>query len=131
MSSLSQNNKNYKSLPDEYAEFESSLDNDLDTPSALGVLFDWIRKTNLKLDNNTLTIDEAMMGHNFIKKFNSIFDIIPEKLKIPKLVQNLANKRQKARQNHKWDLSDELREEIKTLGWIVEDTKIGQKCKPI
>ena len=131
LSSLSQNNKNYKSLPDEYAEFESSLDNDLDTPSALGVLFDWIRKTNLKLDNNTLTMDEAMMGHNFIKKFNSIFDIIPEKLKIPKLVQNLANERQKARQSHEWDLSDELREQIKDLGWIVEDTKTGQKCKPI
>ena len=67
----------------------------------------------------------------FSKKFNSIFDIIPEKLKIPKLVQNLANKRQIARQNHEWDLSDELREEIKALGWIVEDTKTGQKCKPI
>ena len=67
----------------------------------------------------------------FIKKFNSIFDIIPEKLKIPKLVQDLANKRNKARQNHEWDLSDELREEINSQGWIVEDTKAGQKCKPI
>ena len=68
---------------------------------------------------------------NFLDKVNSIFDLIQEKIEIPKEILDLVNVRQKARQKNDWVLSDKLRDKIYDLGWTVEDTLTGQKCKPL
>ena len=39
----------------------------------------------------------------------------------------LADQRQQARANKNWSESDRLRDQISALGWIVQDTKDGQK----
>ena len=39
-------------LPRGADNFISALENDLDSPAALAIFFDWIRETNSKLDNN-------------------------------------------------------------------------------
>jgi cysteinyl-tRNA synthetase len=39
----------------------------------------------------------------------------------------LADQREQARANKKWSESDRLRDQISALGWIVQDTKDGQK----
>ena len=36
-------------LPSDAGKFISALENDLDSPSALAVLFEWLRKTNVKI----------------------------------------------------------------------------------
>jgi cysteinyl-tRNA synthetase len=48
--------------------------------------------------------------------------------KVPKEIQKLLDERVKARQNKDWKKSDELRDELSKLGWVVEDTKEGQKA---
>ena len=130
---LSINNtvENNASLPKEYSQFERALDNDLDTPVALAVFFEWVRKTNIKLDSDSLQEKEAVSGVYFLDKVNSIFDLIKENIEVPKEVLDLVNVRQKARQENDWVLSDKLRYKINDLGWIVEDTLTGQKCKPL
>ena len=130
---LSINNtvENNASLPKEYSQFERALDNDLDTPVALAIFFEWVRKTNIKLDSDSLQEKEAESGVYFLDKVNSIFDLIKENIEVPKEVLDLVNVRQKARQENDWVLSDKLRYKINDLGWIVEDTLTGQKCKPL
>ena len=130
---LSINNtvENNASLPKEYSQFERALDNDLDTPVALAIFFEWVRKTNIKLDSDSLQEKEAESGVYFLDKVNSIFDLIKENFEVPKEVLDLVNVRQKARQENDWVLSDKLRYKINDLGWIVEDTLTGQKCKPL
>ncbi len=39
----------------------------------------------------------------------------------------LVDQRQQARSTKHWAESDRLREQIEALGWIVQDTKDGQK----
>ena len=123
--------ENDGSLPEEYSQFESALDNDLDTPGALAVFFEWVRKTNIKLGSGSLQEKEAVIGLNFLDKVNSIFDLIQEKIEIPMEILDLVNVRQKARQKNDWVLSDKLRDKIYDLGWTVEDTLTGQMCKPL
>ena len=53
--------------------FISALENDLDSPAALAIFFDWVRETNSKLDNNELLKSDIQKGKNFINYFNSIF----------------------------------------------------------
>ena len=129
--SINKTVENDGSLPEEYSQFEGALDNDLDTPGALAVFFEWVRKTNIKLGSGSLQEKEAVIGLNFLDKVNSIFDLIQEKIEIPMEILDLVNVRQKARQKNDWVLSDKLRDKIYDLGWTVEDTLTGQKCKPL
>jgi len=43
----------------------------------------------------------------------------------------LVNKRQEARKNRDFAMSDKLRDEIRKKGWQVDDTKDGVKVKKI
>jgi cysteinyl-tRNA synthetase len=116
-------------LPDEYNSFISALDDDLNTPKAFGVFFEWLRNTNTKLDNESLSEFEINRAINFVDKFNSVFDLILPKSKIPRQVLDLVKKREEARANKKWDVADTYRDEIKKMGWIIEDTQSGTKLK--
>jgi cysteinyl-tRNA synthetase len=46
-------------------------------------------------------------------------------VKIPKKIEELAEKREKLRKEKKWSEADELRQQIKKLGYQIEDTKKG------
>jgi len=118
-------------LPADYTHFEAAMDDDLDAPKALGVFFNWVRKTNSQIAEQSLTHEDALKGLNFIRRFNSVFDIIPERKTVPPEVLRLVKEREAARNKKDWFEADRLREIIRKQGWIVEDTPTGSKCKPI
>jgi len=118
-------------LPKEYSKFIQKLDDDLNTPEALAVFFDWLRTINIRMDNNALSDVEAIEALNFVDRFNSIFDLIREAREIPHKVQKLIAEREKAREEQNWSKADLLREKITKLGWIIEDHAGGYNLKPI
>ena len=107
------------------------LDDDLNTSKALAIFFDWLRKTNSKIDDDSISNTEISEAINFIEKFNSIFDLLIDKSDIPNEVLVLVQKREEARANKDWDKADLMRVQIKELGWTVEDGKDGVKIKSI
>ena len=118
-------------LPSDADKFISALENDLDSPTALAVLFEWLRKTNVKLDKNELSKSDIQKGNHFITFFNSIFGILYEKFEIPKNIIELVKKRERARENNDWVKSDEIRKELNINGWNVKDTPTGPKITQI
>ena len=114
-------------LPSDADKFISALENDLDSPAALAVLFEWLRKTNSKLDKNEFSKSDIQKGNHFITFFNSIFGILYEKFEIPKNIIELVKKRERARENNDWVKSDEIRKELNINGWNVKDTPTGPK----
>ena len=50
---------------------------------------------------------------------------------IPDEVLMLASKRTEARANKQWDQSDQLREELEQLGWVIKDTADGYQLRRI
>jgi cysteinyl-tRNA synthetase len=52
-------------------------------------------------------------------------------LQIPKEVQALANQRQAAKANKDFTASDQLRDQIKALGYVIEDTTEGFKIRKL
>jgi len=118
-------------LPSDADKFISALKNDLDSPAALAVLFEWLRKTNAKLDKNKLSKSDIQKGNRFITFFNSIFGILYEKFEIPKNIIELVKKRERARENNDWVKSDEIRKELNINGWNVKDTPTGPKITQI
>lgn len=94
-------------------KFMSKLEDDLATPEALAVVWELIKdeiKTPGKKISTLKKIDEEILGFG-------LFD----KDEMPTEIVKLAEKRKTARDNKDFAKSDELREELKSKGWLVED----------
>ena len=94
--------------------FESALDDDFNTPEALAVLHEWRRASQLDLLHRGLSI----FGLGFVLK-----DPADE-------VRALVDEREAARAAKDWQRSDELRDRIAELGWIVQDGPQGSTLVP-
>ena len=94
--------------------FEGALDDDFNTPEALAVLHEWRRASELDLLNRGL----AVFGLGFIPESPS------------DEVRALVEEREAAREGKDWQRSDELRDRIAELGWIVQDGPDGPQLVP-
>ncbi|HLC88287.1 MAG TPA: hypothetical protein VJG66_04520, partial [Patescibacteria group bacterium] len=56
-------------------------------------------------------------------------ELIGKKVEVPEEVKKLIEARENARKAKDFKKSDELRKEIKKLGYEIEDTSDGQKIK--
>ena len=118
-------------LPEAYNLFENALADDLNTPEALAVFFEWLRKTNAQIDDNSLKDKDIISAINFIEKFNSVFDLIAKKSDVPSKITELVKEREEAREVKDWAKADLIRDQILEMGWIIEDAADGFKIKPI
>ncbi len=116
------------SLPNEYEDFVAALSNDLNTPKALGILFSYIKDINKQIDNNSISEDDTAMSIHFIENADNIFSFLTDDERMPENISQMVLKREVARKNKDWQLSDNIREKIKNKGWIVEDSSDGPKC---
>ena len=106
------------------------MNNDLDTPRAIAIFLGWMKNTNKDFGSKKLESLHIRAAWNFTCVFDSIFKFIRKDLhNVDSEIDALLIKRDEARKNKDWIQSDFLREEILKHGWIVEDTKNGQKLK--
>ena len=119
-----------KELPDSYYEFVEAMNDDLNTPKALGIFHSWMRKMLKNIKTGSISETEIGVAWNFLKCFDMIFGFLSEKtFKIPFKIEKLMKHREVARAENNWTLADELRDQIQEEGWTVEDTINGQKVK--
>ncbi len=101
-----------------------SLNDDLNTPEALGHVFTAIKKADVP----SLSPEEALhMRHAFHFILNAFGIILPEeeKKEAPEEVRTLAEQRWQAKQNRDWAEDDLLRSEVTARGWTIKDRKDG------
>ena len=82
------------------------------------------------MDEGAISPSEARTLLNWLDGVNSVLALDPEAEKIPEVVEDLLVRRAEARASKDWTLSDTLRDEILAIGWMVKDTKEGQKLSP-
>ena len=130
---LLESSKNLKStnlLPGVYSSFRDAMNDDLNTPQALGIFFKWMKLFSAQLENKSIKSSEIASALNFFNIFNSIFSFkVDSAMNVPESVRELLIARNEARINKDWSLSDRIRNQIKNEGWTVVDTKDGQKLK--
>ena len=127
---MNANESSTGSLPEAYSKFRDRMNDDLDSPQALAVFFDWMKTVNGKIDKNVITDSELGEAWEFLVAFDSVFGFIRNQdFEIPDKINLLLNKRQKARDEENWVESDLIREHLKEKGWIIEDTPDGQYLK--
>lgn len=107
-----------------------SMDDDFNTPKAVGHLFDMIRLGNQYLDKGQIDMHSAKKMLHIFDLFDHILGIIPHKrVKLSEEVSQLVKERESAREGKNYSRSDELRDQISALGYQIDDTSYGPLVK--
>ena len=113
--------KDDKKINEKYLEdFEKTINDDLNTPAALQVLWKLVRDEKAIGKLNTIKKIDEVLGLNLLKK---------DKIEIPKNIQQLVNERNNARKNKDFKKADELRKRINELGYSIDDSEKGSEIK--
>ncbi|MFN3551435.1 MAG: hypothetical protein ACK4WJ_06480, partial [Endomicrobiia bacterium] len=123
---LNQNIK--KEIDDVVKEFESSMDKNLNTSSALAKIHKLVALVyKIPKENKS----DILYGYEKFKLLiETILGIkISSHCEIPQEIKDLVSKRELARKNKDYKTSDEIRKKIFDLGYILEDTPYGTKIK--
>jgi len=108
-------------------KFFEAMDDDFNTPLALSVVFDLIRDLNRYTMENTLSIQTLDALNRFFTEFEAIFGFEfeasgqGEGMK-DELLALIINIRDEHRTKGEWERSDWIRDELKNIGIIVEDS---------
>ncbi len=114
------------------AAFTQALDDDLNVSGAWAAIFDWVRELNRALAAGQITPAGAAAALLTWKRMDEVLGLgSPEAQAIPAEIQTLAEARVAAKKARDFARADALRNELKSLGWLVEDTPKGPKLKKI
>ncbi len=109
--------------------FDDAMDDDMNTADALGAIFEMVK------DANTVITDGATReaSEKTLSSLKAVCDVLGLLNKqddgIPEEIKRMVDERAEARKNKDWKRSDELRDAIRAAGFILEDTKQGQKVR--
>ena len=111
--------------------FGEAMDDDLNVSVALASLFDFVRDINNLLDSNGLSKEEAAQVSDLIAGFDRVLGVLPKPQEetIAPEVDVLIKKREEARKAKDWKTADAVRQQLKTMGIIIEDTAQGVRWK--
>ncbi|MEK7516552.1 MAG: cysteine--tRNA ligase [Patescibacteria group bacterium] len=112
-------------------EFVQAMDDDLNTPKALGLLFTFVRNANPLLRTG-VAASELKEAQRLVADTARVFGLTlrtPRASAVPAEVKKLLAEREDARAASDWAHADAIRKEIEVFGYTVEDTPEGQKVK--
>lgn len=111
--------------PDFAARFNAELNDDLNLPRALAVLWELV-KSELPPATLKATVDsfDLVLGLG-------LRDWRPVASDIPESIRALLGERAQAREAKNWAKADEIRKVLNTQGWRVEDGNDGQRLTEI
>ncbi len=112
--------------------FKEAINDDLNVSRAWGAVFDWIREQNRALASGDLTPAAAAAELAAFASIDAVLAIAPAPAtqdETPAHVVALAAERVAAKKARDFARADALRAEIRSMGWVVEDTPSGPKLK--
>jgi cysteinyl-tRNA synthetase len=109
--------------------FDEAMDDDMNTADALGAVFELVKDSNVTIVQGS-SREAAKAAMKSLEAICDVLGILTKKEEqLPGKIAALVEQRAEARKNKDWKKSDELRELITKAGYILEDTKQGQKVR--
>ena len=108
--------------------FVAGLDDDLNTASAAGAVFEYVRLANSAMDRGAFGPGNAAAGRALLKAFDSIFDVL-EPAATPRVpveeIEALIGERAAARKGRDFARADAIRDGLADRGVMLRDTPAG------
>lgn len=106
--------------------FEEEMDNDFQVGNAISVLFELTKVMNRYLDESEVSLTILVdMEQSMIKLLDIFGILIQEDVLLNETIQALIDERTEARKNKDFQRSDEIREQLKAQGILLDDTPQG------
>jgi len=109
--------------------FEEAMNDDLNTPAALGVIFEMVKLGFETLESSPKRASDLKAGVEYLLKilgFQEEEDVLTH-LWIDDLIKIIVDIRQQLRTEKRYDLADLIRNRLKSIGIQLEDTREGTK----
>jgi len=115
------------------ATVSEALDDDLNVSRAWGLVFEWIRKTNRLIAEKGMSEPAAAKAYSTWERLNTVFGVAKVEWAYPEEAENrfLLEQREAARKAKDFKRADAIRDELKSKGWVIEDTPKGARLKRI
>lgn len=110
--------------------FEKEMDDDFNVQNALSVMYDFVTEINTHLQKDKVDKETLQRAKKLLKQWLLIFGVEFVKdnnLDNEEEILALINQRNEARKNKDWAKSDELRDKLKEMDVVLEDTPQGTR----
>lgn len=117
--------------------FAAAMDDDLNLPEGMGVVFSQVREVNRALDAGAVSAATRHELAEFIAEVDDVLGILDlvalerGSARLSDEEQQLVDARAAARSQRRWDESDRLRDRLLAAGIVVEDTPQGQRWRRV
>ncbi|SHE75904.1 cysteinyl-tRNA synthetase [Caloramator proteoclasticus DSM 10124] len=128
---MKEEEKTFSLKLDEYRNrFIDVMDDDFNTADAISVIFDMVRdiNSNINLESSKEIAKKAL---DLIRELGSPLAILQKNTKesLDEEIERLIEERQRARKEKNFALADKIRDDLKAMGIILEDTPQGVRWK--
>lgn len=113
-----------------HQEFIDKMDDDFNTADGISVLFELAKQANYYLmeKNTSVAVIQAFMA-----EFEDLFPVLGLELETEELldedIEQLIEQRNQARRDRNFQLADQIRDQLKDMNIILEDTAQGTRWK--
>lgn len=111
--------------------FIESMEDDINTADAIAGLFDLVKYANSNFDEKTPKTVVQYTYDNLIELSQILGILSKEEEILEEEILELIEKRTQARKEKNYKLADEIRDKLRDMGIILEDTQEGVKWKRI
>lgn len=113
-------------------KFKRALADDLNSPSAIAIMMEYVGDVNRQLDRDETVVNQkqVMATLRAMDRVLGVISGLQEEIKLevmPAEIRELGRRREEARRQRDFEAADQLKEQIIEAGYAVEDTKGGYR----
>lgn len=110
-------------------KFIEVMDDDFNTADGIAVIFDLVRDINTNISSNTCkTLIKT--AYNLLMELSGVMGLLhKDEESLEEEIERLIAQRQQARKEKNYKLADEIRDQLKEKGIVLEDTPQGVKWR--
>ncbi len=114
-----------------YKDFVNSMEDDINTADAIASLFELVKFTNSNFNEKTAKYVIQYTYDKLIELSKILGILYKENQVLDEEIMKLIQKRTQARKDKDYELADKIRDQLREMGILLEDTPEGVKWKRI
>lgn len=110
-------------------QFITEMDDDFNAANGITVTYELAKWINIYLDQTSVSSVVLAQGYKQLTKWLAVFGIEFSNELVDEAIEQLILERNQARKEHNFARSDEIREQLKQQGIVLEDTAQGTRWR--